>query len=220
MCGSRDRSRWQCAHRETARRRAGSESQGVILFPAAGIFFYGLYYVNLCLGFHALDGGSYGAQGQILTDSVFYGRILLVSFPLHWIQRRFQAFSVTAGKPSLSFWTNVASGMINLVFDYIFIVVFGWALAGAAWATVIAEITGGLLPVLYFLVNRKGVLYLSRPRLCMVDLLKVCSNGVSQFLTGFSMSFLAMAYNYQLPPSGRRGGDGGFWRHHVHFLCL
>ena len=35
----------------------------------------------------------------------------------------------------------------------------------------------------------------------MVDLLKVCSNGVSQFLTGFSMSFLAMsflamAYNY------------------------
>lgn len=50
----------------------------------------------------------------------------------------------------------MASGMINLVFDYIFIVVFGWALAGAAWATVIAEITGGLLPVLYFLVNRKG----------------------------------------------------------------
>lgn len=53
--------------------------------------------------------------------------------------------------------------MINLVFDYIFIVVFGWALSGAAWAMVIAEITGGLLPVLYFLVNRKGGLYLSRP---------------------------------------------------------
>lgn len=46
----------------------GSEKGGkwIILFPAAGIFFYGLYYVNLCLGFHALDGGSYGGAG---TDS-------------------------------------------------------------------------------------------------------------------------------------------------------
>lgn len=100
--------------------------------------------------------------------------------------------------------------MINLVFDYIFIVVFGWALAGAAWATVIAEITGGLLPVLYFLVNRKGVLYSSRPWLCMVDLLKVCSNGVSQFLTGLSMSFLAMAYNYQLLHLAGEAGVAAF----------
>ena len=105
--------------------KGGKWKPGGYSLPCRWYLFYGLYYVNLCLGFQALDGGSYGAQGQILTDSVFYGRILLVSFPLHWIQRIFQAFSVTAGNPSLSFWTNVASGMINLVFDYIFIVVFG-----------------------------------------------------------------------------------------------
>lgn len=139
-----------------------------------------------------------GAEGEMLRESVFYGRILLISFPMHLLQRIYHSFAVTSGKPPLAFWTNVASGVINLAFDYLFIVCFGWAVAGAAWATVLAEFTGGLLPVLYFILHRDGVLHLGYPQLRLEDFLKVCSNGISQFLTGVSMSFLAMVYNYQL----------------------
>ena len=104
---------------------------------------------------------------------------------------------MTAGKPPLAFWTNVASGVINLAFDYLFIVYFGWAVAGAAWATVLAEFTVGLLPVLYFILHRDGVLHLGYPWLRLEDFLKVCSNGISQFLTGVSMSFLAIVGSHE-----------------------
>lgn len=42
------------------------EARGLFSSLPLASFFYGLYYVNLCLGFHALDGGSYGGAG---TDS-------------------------------------------------------------------------------------------------------------------------------------------------------
>ena len=47
-------------------KRLGEGREVDYSLPCRWYLFYGLYYVNLCLGFHALDGGSYGGAG---TDS-------------------------------------------------------------------------------------------------------------------------------------------------------
>lgn len=91
-----------------------------------------------------------GASGEILGNSVLYGRIVLCGMPFFMLQNLFQSFCITAERPKLGLAFTVASGLANMILDALFVAVFKWGLAGAAWATVISEVVGGLGPVFYF----------------------------------------------------------------------
>lgn len=80
-----------------------------------------------------------GASGEVLACSVFYGRTLLLSLPMFVLQRVFQSFMVTAGKPSLGLCMTILSGVTNIGLDTLFILVFKWGLLGAGLATVLCE---------------------------------------------------------------------------------
>ena len=139
-----------------------------------------------------------GATGEVLACSVFYGRTLLLSLPMFVLQRVFQSFMVTAGKPSLGLHTTILSGVMNIGLDALFILVFKWGLLGAGLATVLCEYAGGLFPLIYFLKRNTSSLQLVKPEWDGTALWKVCTNGSSELLTNISMSFVSMLYNYQL----------------------
>ena len=141
---------------------------------------------------------SMGASGEVLACSVFYGRTLLLSLPMFVLQRVFQSFMVTAGKPSLGLHTTILSGVMNIGLDALFILVFKWGLLGAGLATVLCEYAGGLFPLIYFLKRNTSSLQLVKPEWDGTALWKVCTNGSSELLTNISMSFVSMLYNYQL----------------------
>lgn len=61
------------------------------------------------------------------------------------LQNVFQCFFVTAERPKLGLTVIVLAGVTNMILDFLFIAVFGWGLAGAAFATVCGECVGGLL---------------------------------------------------------------------------
>ena len=67
-----------------------------------------------------------GAEGAMLGDCIVYGRILLAALPFFMLQMEFQSFFVTAEKPQLGFWSTVAAGLTNMVFDALFMAVFQW----------------------------------------------------------------------------------------------
>ena len=52
-----------------------------------------------------------------------YGSIYLLFAPAFFVQTGYQMFFVTAGRPGLGLGVSVISGLINIVFDYIFIAV-------------------------------------------------------------------------------------------------
>ena len=81
--------------------------------------------------------GLLGAEGQMLTDSVMYGRIIICSLPFFMLQYEFQSFFITAEKPNLGLYTTLLSGITNMVLDALFMAVFKWGLAGAAFATTV-----------------------------------------------------------------------------------
>ena len=141
---------------------------------------------------------SMGASGEVLACSVFYGRTLLLSLPMFVLQRVFQSFMVTAGKPSLGLRMTILSGVTNIGLDTLFILVFKWGLLGAGLATVLCEYAGGLFPLIYFLKRNTSSLQLVKPEWDGSALWKVCTNGSSELLTNISMSFVSMLYNYQL----------------------
>ena len=139
-----------------------------------------------------------GATGQMLEDCVLYGNIVQLALTAYILQYAFQSFCVTAEKPNLSLGMTVASGVCNIVLDALFVGVFGWGLVGAAVATAIAQILGGMIPIIYFLRPNDSLLRLGKCRFDGNALLRTCTNGSSELMSNLSMSLVRMLYNLQL----------------------
>ena len=139
-----------------------------------------------------------GAEGQMLNDCVVYGRIILLALPAFMLQMQFQSFFVTAEKPQLGFAVTVASGVTNIVLDLLFIAVFKWGLVGAASATAISQLIGGVAPLIYFGRRNGSILKLTSTHFDFNALLHTCTNGFSELLSNISMSVVGMLYNSQL----------------------
>ena len=81
----------------------------------------------------------------------------------------FQSFFVAAGKPQLGLGATVAAGVTNMVLDFVFIVLFQWGIAGAAIATAISQIVGGVIPLFYFSSKNSSSLHLGNTKNVLED---------------------------------------------------
>ena len=143
-------------------------------------------------------GIAFGATGTLLEECVVYGGILAFSLPFLMLQEAFQSFLTAAGKPKVGLAIIVAAGVTNIALDALFIVGFGWGLAGAAAATAASEFVGGGIPLIYFACKNESSLRLGRPVADLRALGRVCANGSSELVSNISMSLVSMLYNYQL----------------------
>ena len=139
-----------------------------------------------------------GATDAMLGDCVIYGRIALLFNTVFMLQSVFQTFLTTAEKPELGLITTVSAGVTNMVLDALFVGVFRWGVAGAAFATGISECVGGAIPLIYFLRPNSSLLQLVRTKFEARVLLKACANGSSELMSNISSSFVSMLYNFQL----------------------
>ncbi len=138
------------------------------------------------------------AEGEVLELGITYGRILLIALPVYMLQFEFQSFFPTAEKPQLGLWVTIAAGVTNIVLDALFIGVFKWSVAGAAAATALSQLVGGVVPVVYFFRKNNSLLRLGKMSFDLNSLWKTCSNGVSEFLSQITMSLVSILYNTQL----------------------
>ncbi len=139
-----------------------------------------------------------GADGQLLEDSLIYGRIILLAIPAYILQYEFQCLFVTAEKAALGLYVTIAAGCTNIVLDALFVAVFHWGLPGAAAATAVSQLVGGVIPLVYFARPNDSLLRLGKTRFDGRALVKVCTNGSSELLNNISMSLVNMLYNLQL----------------------
>lgn len=146
----------------------------------------------------------------ILSECVLYGTINLCGISLFMLQNVFQSFFALAEKPKLGLAVIVAAGVTNAVLDAVFVAGFKLGLTGAALATVCGQAVGGLTPVIYFAVNRKGMLFLGKPLIKILPFLKACANGSSEMMTQLSLSIVNILYNYQLMSLAGRSGVSAY----------
>ncbi len=139
-----------------------------------------------------------GAEGALLDNSVTYGRILLLSLPFYMLQYEFQSFYITAEKPQLGLGVTLICGVANMVLDALFIAGFSWGLVGAAAATAISQVLGGIIPIIYFSRQNSSLLRLTKTKFDGGALVKACTNGSSELMSNISTSIVSMLYNIQL----------------------
>ncbi|WP_077390896.1 MATE family efflux transporter [Mobilibacterium timonense] len=139
-----------------------------------------------------------GATEEMMPYAVQYTRINMLSLPFFMLQRMFQSFMITAERPHMGLVVTVISGCTNMVLDWLFVGVFSWGLAGAAYATVISEYVGGLIPLVFFLMPNNSPLRLGKTHFHWHDIVKASTNGSSEFLSVSASSIIGMLYNLQL----------------------
>ena len=139
-----------------------------------------------------------GAEGTLLQNAVLYGRIILIALPGFVLQLGFQSFLIAAERPKLGLVVTLGAGLANMLLDALLVGVLKTGLVGAAIATAVSQILGGLIPFVYFLRPNKSALRLKKFKFDSGAIWKTCTNGCSEFMNNIAMSFVSMLYNAQL----------------------
>ncbi|MDD6428654.1 MAG: MATE family efflux transporter [Lachnospiraceae bacterium] len=139
-----------------------------------------------------------GATAQMEPYAVLYIRISMFGLPFFMLQNMFQSFFITAERPKLGFAVTIVSGFTNMVLDLLFVGFIGFGLGGAAAATIISEMVGGAVPLVYFFRKNSSTLRLGKTHMDRRAVIKACTNGSSEFLTNCATSVVSMLYNLQL----------------------
>lgn len=147
-----------------------------------------------------------GANGNMLGLCTTYGMTLLIFLIPFVLQNSFQSFLIVAERPTFGLIISVITGVINMMLDFIFIYVFKMGVFGAALATGISQLIGGMVPLIYFIKPNKSPLRLTKTRFEKKAILQACANGSSEMLTNLSMSLVNMLFNMQLMKYA--GADG------------
>ena len=170
------------------------------LFSLIVLVSSGLGFLLMVLGFIFMPqiAGMLGAEGKLLENSVLYGRIFILALPAWIWVYEFQLFFIAAEKPRLGLAVTVFTGLCNMALDALFLIVFKWGLAGAAAASALTQIVGGVFPLIYFSRKNDSILKLVKPVWEVKSLVKCCINGSSEFMEEAAASFVGIFYNVQL----------------------
>ena len=149
-----------------------------------------------------------GASGEMVHQCVIYGSICTIGLPAFMLQMAFQSFYMAAEKPQLGTTMSIVCAVTNMALDALFILVFGWGLAGAAAASMVACAVGGFYPLWYFSSRRNNsslrMIWAGRASrrswlgFEKAPLMQACGNGLSEYVGNISFNILAICYNLQL----------------------
>lgn len=142
-----------------------------------------------------------GADAEMMDECVIYGRLCMIGMPGFVLQMAFQSFYMAAERPQLGTVMSVVSGVVNIALDALFVWALKWGVTGAAIATSVAQLVGGIFPLIYFSsrkINRGTLTLTWHTRVIWPYIGKACSNGLSEYVSNIAMSIVSICYNLQL----------------------
>lgn len=122
------------------------------------------------------------------------------------------------GSPTYAMMCNAVAAILNIILDYIFIFELGWGIMGAAFATSLGTVVGGLMTLIY-LLRFSRTLHLCRIKLSIKSLLLTLRNigymiklGSSAFISEASIACMMFLGNYVfIRHLGEDGVDTTIW---------
>lgn len=148
------------------------------------------------IGFLFLDKIIYGlgASTVLFPYCKDYLSIQLIFAVFNIMQVLYQNLLVTAGKPTLGLLLAILAGTVNIIFDYIFIVLLQIGIKGAAIGTGIGYLIPTIIGTIFFL-TKKSELHFCRPKIDISVLQKSCSNGASEMVSQCSTAITTFLFN-------------------------
>jgi putative MATE family efflux protein len=159
-----------------------------------------------------------GAGESVFPFAKSYLRIILYGSVFAAMGPGINHFIRSDGHPRTSMTTQIIGAGLNIILDPIFIFVFGWGIAGAAWATIFSQFVSFVWVMYYF--NSKYTKLRFRPRAMRLEF-KVTSEilaiGFAPFAMQLAMSLVNILMNNALV---QYGGDNAVTAMGIAFSIL
>lgn len=171
----------------------------------------GLAYTAICLPLLDQILFFFGASGNTIGYARSYMFIILAGNVITHVYLGLNDMLRASGYPGRAMAIMLTAVVLNCILNGIFIFGFGWGIAGAAWATVIAQVVAMGLELKHFL-NKKSFIHFTRNtiRLKKTIVKGILSIGMAPFLMYVCSSVIVILINKSLM---QHGGDlyiGGY----------
>lgn len=145
----------------------------------------------------------FGASKAVLPYAKEYMRIILFGSVFQSIGMGMNNFIRSEGNPKIAMFTMLIGAILNTILDPLFIFVFHWGIAGAAYATIISLAVSATW-VLYHFVYGKSVLklHVKNFKLNLNVIGSIVAIGAAPFMMQFAASILNAIMNRSLAVYG------------------
>jgi putative MATE family efflux protein len=146
-----------------------------------------------------------GASPEAISTACNYMDIVLPGMFLVTLTFNLVGLIRASGYPIKSMWIMVGGALLNILLDYIFIVVMHGGVQGAAWGTTISMGVSSLVAVFHFVQPSSFIRFRAHawaPKLYIFR--NILAIGISPFLMNFAAFAVVAVINFQLT---RYGGD-------------
>lgn len=147
---------------------------------------------------------AFGATENILPYAMEYTGITSFGIPFLLFSTGTNPLVRADQSPRYSMTAIITGAILNTILDPVFIFVFDWGIAGAAWATVISQAVSALILVAYF-PRFKAVHFKISDFIPSVKIVAaICKLGFSSFIYQFSTLLVQVTMNNMLKIYGEQ----------------
>ncbi len=150
----------------------------------------------------------FGSPADVFPYAKTYVSITAIGFPFLIITTGGGHLIRADGSPKMTMFCNLSGAIINVGLDALFVLVFEWGMAGAAFATVIGQMFSGILALSY--LSRYKTVKIERKHLIprWVHLSKIVSLGAASFFNQIAMMIVQIVMNNSLKHYGSLSAYG------------
>lgn len=150
-----------------------------------------------------------GATPEVMGSAKTYLSIIFIGMVVQSVGFGLNNFIRTTGNPRRAMSTMLIGAAVNIVLDYIFIMKFGWGVAGAAWATVIGQSVSAIVVVIYFRSKKTPIrLHLGGLKLDLSIARSILGLGFASFVMQTAASIVNVVLNSSLVGYGALAAVG------------
>ncbi|MEH7460279.1 MATE family efflux transporter [Bacillus sp. JJ1127] len=136
----------------------------------------------------------FGANDVILPYALDYLQVLLTFGMIYVLENVLSTFIRNDGNPNLAMAGLVITALLNIVFDYVFIFIFGWGVTGAAAATILSAAIGFLVLLSHFF-RKSSILKWTKFHFEWETVKQIMVIGFPSFTTEITVAIVTIGFN-------------------------
>ena len=144
-----------------------------------------------------------GASAAAITTACDYMDIVLPGMFLVTLTFNLVGLIRASGYPMKSMWIMVGGALLNILLDYIFIIVMKWGVKGAAWGTTISMGISSVVAIVHFVQPTSFIRFRAHawaPKLYIFR--NILAIGISPFLMNVAAFAVVAVINFKLTTYG------------------
>lgn len=169
----------------------------ITLTVILGVLFlvFGFIFKNPLLQLFGVTEGSYAYANEYMIW-------ILVGLPFAMFTNMMNSVIRADGSPKYAMASTLVGCVLNIILDPIAIFVLKWGVMGAAVATVVGQVVSFIVSAIYIKKFKTIEIKKEDFKINVKVLLKVCSLGVSSFITQISITLVMIVMNHTLGSYG------------------